>query len=210
MFCPKTGKVLVQKCSRNLYEINRENSKENLTVVFTFSAKGDVTPPMILYPYKRIPTVIIESVSPDWGWGIGHSEKGCMNSYIFVNYIKNVLYPYLIEKAIEFSLVLFVDGHKSHLSRQASEFCTSLKIILICLYPNATRIVQPANVSTFKPHGWKSAVLEFQRKYLRSKIDKTNVAPILKTVLDEHINPNIIINGFRDCGIFPFNENAID
>ncbi|KAJ8938304.1 hypothetical protein NQ314_011535 [Rhamnusium bicolor] len=78
---PKEGKVLGLKSSRNVYEIDQGNAKSNITVMFTFSASGLTTPPMIMYPYKKIPINIIRSV-PD-GSGIGHSENGWMKSELF-------------------------------------------------------------------------------------------------------------------------------
>ena len=132
--------------------------------MFTFSAAGQVTNPMIIYPYKRLSATIINSVPS--AWGIGHSENGWMKVELFYEYIGNVLYPYLKEIATTFPIILFVDGHSTHQTLKLSQLCTELGIILIALYPNATRIIQPADVSVFEPlkTGWKKAVLEFRRK----------------------------------------------
>lgn len=51
----------------------------------------------------------------------------------------------------QWSVILFVVGHKSHMSYHISELCTELGIILTAQYPNATRILQPADVNAFKP-----------------------------------------------------------
>lgn len=53
--CPKTGRVLVEKACKNVYEIEKRPAKENITELFTFSAAGAVCSPLIIYPYKRIP-----------------------------------------------------------------------------------------------------------------------------------------------------------
>lgn len=68
--CPKSGKVLAPKGSKNVYEIDQGNAKENITVMFTFSANGDITPPMVIYPYKRLPQSIAQSVPEEWGIGM--------------------------------------------------------------------------------------------------------------------------------------------
>ena len=61
-------------------------------------------------------------------------------------------------------MVLFVDGHRSHLTQQVSNFCHDNGIILISLLPNTTHITQPADVSVFKPlkSGWKSCVRDWK------------------------------------------------
>lgn len=69
LLCPKTGKVLAPKGSKNVYEVDLGNAKSNLTVMFTFGASGVTTPPMVIYPYKRLPPQITDSIPK--GWGIG-------------------------------------------------------------------------------------------------------------------------------------------
>ncbi|KAJ8977061.1 hypothetical protein NQ317_017223 [Molorchus minor] len=64
LLCPKNKTVIAPKGSRNVYEVDNAPAKSNLTVLFTFSAQGEVTPPFIIYPYKRLPASIASSV-PD-------------------------------------------------------------------------------------------------------------------------------------------------
>ena len=53
--CPSTGCVLGEKGAENVYSIDEGSFKENITVMFSFSANGKKCCPMIVYPYKRIP-----------------------------------------------------------------------------------------------------------------------------------------------------------
>ncbi|KAJ8914047.1 hypothetical protein NQ315_017566 [Exocentrus adspersus] len=52
------------------------------------------------------------------------------------------------------------DGHKSHMTLPLSRFCKQQDIILYALPPNTTHILQPADVSVFKPmkQEWKDTV----------------------------------------------------
>lgn len=144
--------------SQNVYEINRGQEKEAITVLGTFSAAGDFLTPFIVLPYKRIPNDVREAI-PD-SFAIDKTDSGWMQTETFYNYVKNVFHPELKRKEVAFPVVLFVDGHKSHVSLNLAELCRELQIELICLYPNATRIQQPADVSCFKPikNGWKDGV----------------------------------------------------
>jgi len=161
--CPKTKSVLAPKGTKDIYEVAVGNAKENLTVMFTFNAAGDMCHPMVIYNYQRIPQGIVNSVPPNWG--IGHSESGWMKSEVFYEFIANIFYPFVVEKGIKCPIILFVDGHKSHLTYQLSELCSSLNIILIALYPNSTRILQSADVAAFRPlkSGWKKGVFEWRK-----------------------------------------------
>ena len=78
------------------------------------------------------------------GWGIGLSDTGWMKSEVMFDYIKNILHPSLQKMETTFSVILFLDGYSTHLTYNLSCLCVELEIILIGLYPNATRILQPA------------------------------------------------------------------
>lgn len=208
LLCPKNKKVLAVRGTKNVYQIEH-NPKVNLTVMFTFSASGETTAPMIIYPYKRLPSGVLKSV-PD-GWGIGCSDSGWMRSELFFEYIGNVFYKYLVSKNTKFPIILFVDGHKTHLTLQTSQLCSDLKIILVALYPNATRIMQPADVSAFRPlkANWNRAVLKFRQDNPNSIITKENFAIVLKEAVN-NLKAESISNGFRATGLYPWQPSAID
>ena len=75
---------------------------------------------------------------------------GWMTSEVFYEYIANIFHPFLVSQGVTFPVVLFVDGHKSHLTYQLRVLCNKLKIE-IALYLNATRILQPTDVAVFRP-----------------------------------------------------------
>lgn len=210
LLCPKTGVVLALKGDKNIYEIDRGQAKSAITVMFTFCANGDTTPPMVILPYKRLPGEIASKVPKEWG--IGLSDNGWMKAELFYDYIKNVLHPYLVKEGKIFPVILFVDGHKTHLTLQVSELCSDLGIILIALYPNCTRILQPADVAAFFPLkcAWKQCVLRWRRDHPAQALTKTEFVPILKTAIEVSLKSDTIKNGFRACGLQPWNADALD
>lgn len=112
--CPSTGRVLTAKGDKNVYAVEQGNSKENITVLFTFSADGKTCPPLIVFPYKRLPDKISNSVPPKWG--IGRSDTGWMTADVFNQFITTIFAPYLAENNIKKPVILFIDGHKSHIT----------------------------------------------------------------------------------------------
>lgn len=208
--CPKNSKVLSEKGNKNVYEIDHAQAKSCLTVMFTFSADGKTTPPMVIYPLKRMSADIRASVPSHWGLGL--SDNGWMNNELFLQYIQNIFHPYLTEKEIPLPVILFLDGHKSHMNYDLSEFCKQKGIILIALYPNSTRILQPADVSAFKPlkTAWKKGVLEWRRNNLTKTLTKVDFGVVLAITLEKHLKETIVKNGFKACGLYPWNPNAID
>ncbi|XP_030767168.1 uncharacterized protein LOC115890944, partial [Sitophilus oryzae] len=208
--CPKNTKVLAPKGARNVYEMEHASSKTTLTVMFTFRASGKVTPPMIIYPYKRLPMNVAKSIPGEWG--IGLSDTGWMKAEIMCDYIENVLYPHLKNSNTTFPVILFLDGHSTHLTYKLSCLCKRLEIVLICLYPNSTRLLQPADVAAFKPikNGWKKAVIEWRRDHPLESLTKEHFAPVLKLAIDRCAKSQTIKNGFRATGLYPWDVNSID
>lgn len=93
MLCPKGSKVLAPRGARNIYEVDIGQAKASLTVMFTFGANGNVTPPMIIYPNKRRSSEITRSLPDDWGYGF--SDSGWMKAECFYEYVGNILFPHL-------------------------------------------------------------------------------------------------------------------
>lgn len=208
--CPQNKRVIAPKGTRNVYEVDSGKAKTTLTVLFTFSAAGNFTQPLIIYPGKRLRKEIGDSIPDEFTFTT--SDTGWMKTEIFYEYVANSFYPYLKKAGIQFPVILFVDGHKTHIDRKLSDLCTNLGVILIALYPNATRILQPADVSTFKPlkDGWRKGIIEWRRSNLTEELSKKEFAGLLKVVISKSIRPEIIINGFKACGLYPWNPNSID
>jgi hypothetical protein len=210
--CPKSGKVLAPKGYKNIYEVKKGNEKETITVLLVFSADGRTLTPMVVFPFVRPNKAIVDSIPS--GWFLGRSESGWMRSDTFYEYIANGLNKWLDENKVTRPILLLVDGHKSHLSVELSQFCHERGIILYALPPNTTHIMQPADVSVFKPlkTNWKKTVRQWQAKpeNVNCVLTKCTFCPLLEQVLQDESLPQTIQNGFRKCGLFPFNPEAVD
>ncbi|KAJ8927279.1 hypothetical protein NQ314_020282 [Rhamnusium bicolor] len=148
MLCPKTGKVLAPRGWKNLYQIKMGNDKENLTVLVVFNASGRICPPLIVFLYIRPPKKIDKM--PD-DWVLAKSDTGWMKSEIFFEFVCNDFHNWLNKNGIKRPVILFIDGHKSHMTLALNQFCEDNGIILYALPPNTTHILQPADVSVFRP-----------------------------------------------------------
>nr|CAI5836918.1 unnamed protein product [Callosobruchus analis] len=70
-----------------------------------------------------------------------------MKADIFFDYIVKGLSKWVDDQNIQKPVLVFVDGHKSHLTMRLSEYCDQHGIILYALPPNATHMIQPADES---------------------------------------------------------------
>lgn len=210
--CPKTGKVVAPRGYKNVYQIVKGKEKEALTVLLVVSADGAIAPPCVVFPYVRPPKDVRESMDPSWCLGL--SETGWMRSKVFYEYVTMTFNPWLDASGVKKPIIFFIDGHKSHLTMSLSEFCSSNGIILYALPPNATHIMQPCDVSVFKPlkSQWQATVREWQmcEENTNQILTKSKFCLLLKKVLKKENLSQTIKNGFRKCGLFPYNPSAVD
>lgn len=207
--CLKSGKLLGPKKYSNFYEIASGPEKECISVLCSFNAAGDCVDPVIIYPYKRIPRDIAESVPSNYA--IGRSDSGWMVSETFYEYIANIFYPRLIKSNVQFPVLVFMDGHKSHINEHLYEFCVEKKLLLFCLLPNATHILQPCDVAIFKPlkNAWRKVMHKYKKGTTKA-VSKVNFAPLFSEAMKEVTKSTIIQNGFKATGLYPFNSNNVD
>ncbi|XP_065087913.1 uncharacterized protein LOC135709474 [Ochlerotatus camptorhynchus] len=178
--------------------------------MFSFSADGFVIPPDVILPRKRFSRDVLRSFPGDWG--LGSSENGWMNTHNFIMYIKKIFHPTLIKRGTKFPIIFFVDGHSSHIALEAADTCYQLGIILIALYPNATRILQPADVAIFRPHkiNWGKTLDAWRSNHISEKMTLVTFGPLLEKTMAESFKKLTIINGFSACGLVPYNPDAVN
>lgn len=211
MMIPKDNTIITTKGAKAVYQIVSASDKACITTLITASASGEMAPPMIMFDCKTTPKKNILDKIPT-RWGVGHTESGWMSAESFYYYMKNVFFKWLKEKNHRFPVVLYVDGHSSHCMLPLVKFCKENQIELISLYPNATHILQPLDVALFRP--LKISYTKEHRKY---KIENNVVdfkkwmfASVLKLALEAVDFSQIIQSGFRVCGLYPFNPDAVD
>lgn len=210
--CPKSDKVLVKKGARSVYKIVDANEKESVTSLFMYNAEGTRAPPLVIYPYKEsVPKKLLDNFPS--GWGIGISETGWMTKETFYEYIANVFYQWLLKENIKFPIIIYLDGHSSHVTIPLVSFCREKKIELISLYPNATHLIQPLDVALFHPFKdiWRKTVPKWKIQNNIMRLRKEQFPAVLNIALDSFKEERKIVqNGFRSCGLMPFNPDAVE
>jgi len=164
---------------------------------------------MIIYDTKRVPPLIAKYFPDEFV--IGKSETG-WTSETFYMYIANIFYQWCLQNGIEFLVVLYVDGHSSHLTMALSDFCCQHGIELIALFPNAIHLMQPMDVALFHPLkvAYRNAVRNWRMENNGQCLTKVHFASVLKTALYSLDTKKILVNGFKSCGLLPFSENGIN
>ena len=115
-------------------------------------------------------------------------------------------------------VILFLDGHSSHLGLEASKYCWDHQIILYCFLPNAIHILQPFDVGIFSPlkDSSAAAVLSWQICNIGSPITKHYFNIILEMAWRNTTNSEdgkavqLAARAFRKTGIYPFDSSKVD
>ncbi|XP_015114565.1 uncharacterized protein LOC107039464 [Diachasma alloeum] len=211
LVCPKSGVILGPKSERRTSETSG-TEKEFITVLCTFSAAGDIVPPMVVYPYKRIPTHI-QVLFPD-KWTIAKSETGLIATTTFQDYVIKSFHPWCLKENVQFPVIIFTHSQKHHVTAELHEFCVKNEIIIYSLPLHSTGMMRRFDSAVLKPlrNFWKRKIDEGKQPGVKA-ITKTTFAPLCKRSIDEFLGDErerIIKEGFKIVGLFPFDENAVD
>ena len=82
---------------------------------------------------------------------IATSENGWTDNELGLNWLKKCFEPATAKYPHGEYRLLIVDGHASNISTEFIKFCNEKKIILLCLPPHTTHILEPLDVSVFGP-----------------------------------------------------------
>lgn len=111
----------------------------------------------------------------------------------------------------QFPIILFIDGHTSHINLPVSEFCRNHNIILYCFPAHASHILQPLDVTVFGPlkKMWNDAIDEFQAKY-KTSVTKHSFFQVFDQPWKKATEKKHSVSGFNACGLVPFNPDNVD
>ena len=160
---------------------------------------------MHVFPGERFKTNPLEGSVH--GAYMGRSQSGWMDSELFNGWLRNHFSKKIPPAR---PVVLLLDGHSSHINLDTAKDAMEEGILLYCLPPHTTHVLQPCDVGFFKPmkRNWNVAVADHMCKTM-STIDKYNFAKVFKRAWEETLKPSTIMNSFKGAGICPLNRDII-
>lgn len=202
---PGKRKVLAFRGMEDCYNIQKGNPKQTMSVLATISADGDILPPFLIFPYKRSQSWMTEENS----FPFTLTDSGWMKTDAFCSFLTDQFIPELKKRDVTFPVLLFLDGHRSHVNLDVTDLCMENEIVLYCFPPNSTHILQPADVGLFKPlkDKWRVTTSSWLRENPSEHISMRNLPSILSNVWTSLV-PSYAKNGFRACGLYPWDPEA--
>eukprot|EP00118_Oscarella_pearsei_P023040 m.271080 g.271080 ORF g.271080 m.271080 type:complete len:312 (+) comp40549_c0_seq5:3315-4250(+) len=108
-------------------------------------------------------------------------------------------------------VILFFDGHYSHVCYELAVKASSNNVILICLPPNTTDKLQPLDVAVFSSlkRVWGGVMKDRKLENAGATIKKEDFPGLLMELWEKGgIKPENFVAGFRATGIYPL-KNAV-
>ena len=106
--------------------------------------------------------------------------------------------------------LLIVDGHESHISIEFQDLCKEKNIILLCMPPHSSHLLQPLDVACFSPLKRKYGdVISGLARNRTNYISKETFLAAFKTAFEQSITRENIQAGFRGASLVPHNPQAV-
>jgi len=199
-------KVVTLKKSKNTY-MQSQGTSEHITMLCAASAAGLPLPPMIIYS-KSFPGGQYRFDGPDDAL-YAKSESGWIDSELFLKWMRKIFLKHVV---IQRPVLLFTDGHKSHISLDVIDLCRKNEIILFCLPPHTTHALQPLDVAVFKSlkGNYSKTVCSLTFAKPSFLVTKREFSKVIREPFECAFSITNIKAGFSKCGIYPFNPGAIE
>ena len=108
-------------------------------------------------------------------------------------------------------VILFMDGHTSHINLELITLARDRGVILFCLPSHTTHALQPLDVGVYGPlkSRWGKILKEYKMETCAAVVDKTEFPGLLKKLWEESFEAKHLKVGFRKAGLCPLTTENI-
>ena len=139
------------------------------------------------------------------------TESGWTNNEIGLKWLQECFEPQSKERQRGQYRLLLLDGHCSHVTNEAIEFCIAKDIVLLCLPAHSTHLLQPLDVGIFLPLtiSYKSELEALCNCQFGWTIDKIRFIEIFLRARDRIMSSSNILGAWSKAGLFPHCPEAV-
>ena len=143
-------------------------------------------------------------------WPIGVSDNGWTTDELGITWLKTVFDPYTQGRTIGKYRLLLMDGHGSHVTAEFDQYAKQSSIIVLCMPPHSSHILQPLDVGCFavlkRLYG---RAVEAQMRVGINHIDKDDFLTLYQEIRPAVFQSATIQSGFSATGTVPFNPDQV-
>ena len=201
----KPPNVIAQRGQKKIrYRVSR--NKKQITVVGCINAAGQAIPPFVIFDAKCLNHDWTDGEVPGTTYGL--SSNGWIDSELFHGWLTNHFLKHAVGSR---PLLLLLDGHSSHYNPATIRFAKEHNVIVLCLPPHTTHESQPLDTCVFGPlkQCWGDVCHKLMQQHPGQIVTKYQFSTLFHEAWMKAMVPTNIVSGFRKCGVYPFNPDAI-
>ena len=149
-----------------------------------------------------------ESLPPDWMVGV--SENGWTTDEFGLIWLKKLFGPFTEGRKVGRYRLLILDGHGSYVTAEFDRYCTEHDIIVLCMPPYSSYLLQPLDVACFAVLK-RSYGLGVQAQMWAgiNHVDKDDFLELYLPAREATYSLRTVQSGFRATGLVPFNPDEV-
>ena len=210
--CDEIGMPLLHKPPKVVSHVGQKHpyaitsgDKSNITILACASATGYCIPPMVIFDRKHLQLEMTAGEVPGTFYGL--SEKGWMDGELFEEWFKH---HFLVHAPPSRPLLLLLDGHVSHYNLNVLRMAAEEEIIIFCLPPHTTHLLQPLDNGLFaslKSH-WRRECQSFYGQNPGKVLCRRNFMGVFKKAWVHGMSIANVIGSFRATGVYPIDRRV--
>ena len=129
----------------------------------------------------------------------------------FLEWFKKLFLPAVSSILQKGQVILFMDGHASHINLELIALARERGVILFCLPSHTTHVLQPLDVGVYGPlkRCWSKILKEHKMETCAVMVNKTNFPGLLSRLWEASFQDHHLKAGFRKAGLCPITKEAI-
>jgi len=197
----KSQRVLGLRGSSNVWA-HAINTSFHMSIAVCVSASGYIIPPLFILEGERATLEMAKALTVP-GSELTMTDSGFINAKVFELWLH--MFHKAIPDDVKRPVVLVADGFSSHFTLEVVTTATALGILLLCLPPNATHLIQPLDVAIFAPFKklLRKEIKTLMRTTAATSVSKVTALKVASTTWVDGVAPQNAINGFKVCGLYP-------
>lgn len=203
----RNTKTFAKTGRKQVARVTSAERGETTTAVMCMSASGIFVPPMLIFKRVRMNLALMEGAPV--GSVYACNPSGWMRLEVFAEWFDHFLRH--VKPTEDDPALLILDGHLSHTKNlEVIQKARENYVTILCLPPHCTHKLQPLDVGVmFSLSTYHNQALE---KWMNNNPGRVvTVHQISKIFNEAYLKaavPLNAINGFKKCGIFPYNPDV--
>ena len=198
---------LIFKRGKKYPERIQNYSKGSTSIMFSGTAAGELLPSYVVYKSTNLWNTW--TIGGPSGTRYNRSKSGWFDAICFDDWFRTIILPWARRK--EGDKVMIGDNLSSHFSSDVLDLCEENNISFICLVPLSTHLSQPLDVAFYGPlkRKWCKILKNWKvQNPGQTTLPKDSFPRLLKQ-LEECLNVENLISGFKTCGIYPLDPEQL-